>query len=382
MASKSKVSKKKDKKRQKSKKNSSVKNLFFYGALVFVSIFLIFSYFNYDSNSSSNLESAQKNDKSTKILMDKMRSMLEHEKKRLKEAKAVSSEKEDIVYETKTLIKEQKNIKKSKNGKNQKKASEEKSKKEPKKVQNNYLSEIKDYEKSLKHGKKNNSAKSRKKTLVEYNGKPKLAIIIDDVSFQNQIKLLHRIPYKINPSFFPPTRRHPKTDIFAKEFSFALVHLPMEALNYVHPEPDTLLVGDSREIIKRKIESIKRKFPQIKYYNNHTGSRFTSDIKSMKLFLEIMDEEGLVFVDSRTTADTKAPVIFHAKHRKLLSRDVFLDNSIKPKDILKQLKTAVKIAKKHGFAIAIGHPHTNTLKTLINAKPYLKDVQTVYLNEL
>ena len=43
---------------------------------------------------------------------------------------------------------------------------------------------------------------------------------------------------------------------------------------------------------------------------------------------------------------------------------------------------AVDIAKRKGYAIAIGHPHTNTLKVLINAKSLFRDVELVYIKEL
>ncbi len=44
----------------------------------------------------------------------------------------------------------------------------------------------------------------------------------------------------------------------------------------------------------------------------------------------------------------------------------------------------VKIAKTKGYAIAIGHPHKETLLALQNASSYLKEsgVDLVYINEL
>ena len=100
-----------------------------------------------------------------------------------------------------------------------------------------------------------------------------------------------------------------------------------------------------------------------------------------KLFF-VFKKEHLSFVDSRTTAQTKAPQIAQKYKMELFSRDIFLDNDVNPTAIKKQLEKAISLAKKHGFAIAIGHPHTNTLNVLKHAKPLLKDVKTVYVNEL
>ncbi len=102
----------------------------------------------------------------------------------------------------------------------------------------------------------------------------------------------------------------------------------------------------------------------------------------MRKLLKILKKQNIHFIDSRTTADTKAGIVSKELHVRLLSRDVFLDNSIKKSDIISQLKRAINIAKKTGYAIAIGHPHKNTLNVLIHAKRYLKGIKLVYVNQL
>jgi len=344
-----------------------VKNRLFFIATFFTLLFLGFGYYNFilPYNQKSKIKKVSiENQKSTKELMKKMKKMLEIEKQTIKkELKTKQSEQNNTNLQAKkTALKER-----------IKKHNEENISKP------NYLSEVTDYKKSLKFLK---VRKKRKKSVVRYKGLPRLAIIIDDVSFANQVKMMLKIPYIINPSFFPPTPRHPNTVKLSKKFKFIMIHLPLEALSYAHPEPDTLLASDSYKTIQNRIKQIKYKFPKVKYYNNHTGSKFTSNLSAMRKLLKIMKNQGLHFIDSRTTADTKAGKVSKELHVKLLSRDVFLDNSVKKADILKQLKRAVKIAKKTGYAIAIGHPHANTLDVLIHSKSYLKGVRLVYVNQL
>ena len=50
--------------------------------------------------------------------------------------------------------------------------------------------------------------------------------------------------------------------------------------------------------------------------------------------------------------------------------------------IISQIKKAIKIAKAHGTAIAIGHPHAITLLALSESKKLFKDVELVYINRL
>jgi polysaccharide deacetylase 2 family uncharacterized protein YibQ len=40
------------------------------------------------------------------------------------------------------------------------------------------------------------------------------------------------------------------------------------------------------------------------------------------------------------------------------------------------------MAKKKGYAIAIGHPHKVTMQALASAKEIFKDVELVYIDEL
>ncbi|MDD3324976.1 MAG: divergent polysaccharide deacetylase family protein [Sulfurospirillaceae bacterium] len=248
------------------------------------------------------------------------------------------------------------------------------------KVNGSYLSEINDYKSSIKD--KSESVKKKVIKKIVHGEMPKLAIIIDDVSFDWQAKMIKKIPFKVNPSFFPPTSKHPNTPILSKEFEFSMVHLPLEALSYAHPEVGTLKVGDSVEVITRKIQELKKLFPATSYYNNHTGSRFTSSYDAMDKLVSVMKNENLHFVDSRTSGDSKAPDVFKKYQLNLLSRDIFLDNSIEKSAIKEQLKRAISMAQKNGYAIAIGHPHKNTLEVLRDAKPMLKDINLVYVKEL
>jgi polysaccharide deacetylase 2 family uncharacterized protein YibQ len=301
------------------------------------------------------IQSKKVNKKSAEILMKKMKKMLYEEKKRLDSLpKYIKIKKLPPV-----TISKQKEIEKE-----------------------NHLSEIQDYQNSVKKEPKKPKKPKPLNKKVLYSGKPKLAIIIDDVAFLYQINLIKKIPFRVTPSFFPPTKRHPDTIALSKGFVFKMIHLPTEALSYGRAEPETLRVIDSKNKIRARIEKIKKWFPSVTYYNNHTGSKFTADYNSMDRLIKVMKDEKLHFVDSRTTAQTKAPEISKKYGLKLYSRNIFIDNNIDKKLIKKQLLKAVSIAKKRGYAIAIGHPHKNTLNVLIGAKNLLKDVDLVYLKDL
>ena len=196
-----------------------------------------------------------------------------------------------------------------------------------------------------------------------YTKKPKLVIIMDDMSFISQVRNLKKLNIKVTPSFFPPTTRHPNTAIYAKEFKHYMVHLPMQATNpNFKEEKNTLHINSSYSFIDDRIRYIKKEFPNVKFINNHTGSKFSSDYYAMNKLFKILKKYGIVFVDSRTTSKTKAALIAKKYNVVLLSRDVFLDNKPNVKYIQNQLYKAVQIAKKRGYAIAICHPHSKTFE--------------------
>ena len=212
---------------------------------------------------------------------------------------------------------------------------------------------------------------------------PRLVIIIDDVSHKRQLDAIRALPYHITPSIFPPSELSATSHHLADSLKHFMVHLPMEsksaAMNRMR---GMLFTRFSPAKVQARVDEIRRLFPRAKYINNHTGSVFTSNYKAMKQLYGMLRQKGFAFVDSRTTGRTVVRKIAHAYHDTYIARDVFIDNTQTEAYVLKQLKQAVKIAKKRGFAIAIGHPHTVTMRALRHAGKILAGVKTVYMDEL
>lgn len=214
------------------------------------------------------------------------------------------------------------------------------------------------------------------------NKKPKLAIVLDDISFAYQVRDIKALHLRLTMSFFPPNYIHPDTAMLASKQPFYMVHLPLEAIEFHHPEPHTLMISDSLQTISNRIKSIKKEFPKLKYINNHTGSTFTANKQAMQKLIFVLKKYHLQFVDSKTTSYSKAPEVTKEYHMRYIARDVFLDDKQNVAYIKNQLKEAIDIAKHKGYAIAIGHPHDATLKALAESKQLLKQVRLVYVNQI
>jgi uncharacterized protein len=221
-----------------------------------------------------------------------------------------------------------------------------------------------------------------KRDVRKIASKPKLAIIIDDVSVRSHVNAIKSLGIPLTMSFLPPSKFRPNSAKLAAKESFYMVHLPMEAQNFNAEEPMTLRISDSDSKIASIIKDIKKDFPRVSYINNHTGSKFTSNELAMNRLIYALKSQDINFIDSRTTAKTKAPKVMKNFGLNYVARDVFLDHAMDKASIITQIKRAIKIAKLHGTAIAIGHPHANTLLALHESKKLFKDVELVYINRL
>lgn len=202
---------------------------------------------------------------------------------------------------------------------------------------------------------------------------PFVAIIVDDlgadlVMMQDFLDLQLNITAAILPNV-PHARA--VAELAHADGREVILHIPMEPQNYpaIDPGVNALLVGLSNAEVQQRLRSYLQIVPWAVGANNHMGSRFTESREGMREVLQILKNQGLFFVDSRTTADSVAMIeaknigIAHA------GRDVFLDNDINEDDIRRQIRKLIKIAKEQGSAIGICHPHLETVAALKKEAP-------------
>ena len=223
-------------------------------------------------------------------------------------------------------------------------------------------------------------SKSPRKALPA-GSRAKLAIIIDDVGTGEQAQKIAALPVRVTPSIFPPEYQRKDTRSLARGFEHYAIHLPMEASSAKNNSA-TLRASDNYEKLRGVIAKLRADFPNAKFINNHTGSKFTADERAMQNLLRAMNEYGFLFIDSRTSPATKAKAAMNGLGMRYVHRDVFLDNQNSVAAVRKKLREAVTLAKKQGYAIAIGHPKSSTLRALANSADILGEVDLVYLDEI
>ena len=135
----------------------------------------------------------------------------------------------------------------------------------------------------------------------------------------------------------------------------AILHQPMEAYNGEDPGPGAIFLHNTDDEIRTILRENLERYPHLVGVNNHMGSRATSDERVMETVLAVVRDEGLFFLDSRTTHTSVAPILAARAGMPVLSRHFFLDHERSVTAINEQLDQALAHARRHGFAIMIGH---------------------------
>jgi polysaccharide deacetylase 2 family uncharacterized protein YibQ len=157
------------------------------------------------------------------------------------------------------------------------------------------------------------------------------------------------------------------------------LHQPMEALGGQNPGPGAVYAGMSageiRAIITKNLDEI---WP-VTGLNNHEGSKVTMDRTAMETVLAICRERGILFLDSRTTAETAAPAAARQLGIVIGERDVFLDNEPDRNSILGYVRTGLSRAEQKGSAVMIGHVWSPALAPILTEfySDWLKDGYTL-----
>ncbi|ELR63991.1 hypothetical protein C942_03070 [Photobacterium marinum] len=213
----------------------------------------------------------------------------------------------------------------------------------------------------------------------------RLAIVIDDLGYQSMPAALSDLPPEVSISILPDTPFDLETADQAKqERRDTLLHMPMQPLKPAPLELTTLTEAMSQAELQQTLRHALSRVPNAIAMNNHMGSALTQNPKAMDWVMEVLDHQGINFLDSRTTA--KSVALHQARQHGVpaLRRHVFLDHFRTREFVSQQLRLAIKRAKRNGFAIAIGHPYPETLATLEEQIPALaeQDVQLVRISSL
>jgi polysaccharide deacetylase 2 family uncharacterized protein YibQ len=213
-------------------------------------------------------------------------------------------------------------------------------------------------------------AKQREEVLiVKPSEKTALvAIVIDDLGqdlkpAREIISLPAKVTFAVMPGL-PQSRK--VAELAMQNNREVLLHLPMEYRNRNgKPAPGMLRSDMTPMDFLNTFSDDVASVPGAVGVNNHEGSSLTENKEAMKFLMAELKARDLLFLDSLTSPKSVAYATAKEFGVKAAKRDVFLDNESDNEGYIHgQLEELTRMAKEHGWAIGIGHPHPATISAL------------------
>ena len=204
--------------------------------------------------------------------------------------------------------------------------------------------------------------------LRETKPLPRLAILIDDFGYARggvpRAMLDLQLPLSI--SILPGLRFSQAVLADAKaHHRCVLLHLPMEGREPYNPELPAVTTGMSEAEIASLVDEYMKSLPGVDGVNNHQGSVATTDARVMHAVCEAIEPYGVFFLDSLTSPKSVAYNVAVESGLPAASNALFLDDATdRREDVEDRIRELIRIARKHGSAIGICHPHPWTLEAL------------------
>jgi uncharacterized protein len=202
----------------------------------------------------------------------------------------------------------------------------------------------------------------------------RIALVIDDLGRSTDDlvpleKLGVRITYSVLP--FEENTQAVVSQLNSRREE-VLLHLPMEPKHGQDPGPGALRVGMSDGELRMLTLSALQAVPGAVGVNNHMGSSLSEDARSMSTILRVLSSRGLFFLDSRTSSDSVGYRTAVSLGVPAAERQIFLDSDPGPEAVHEQFLRLLDMARSRGAAVAIGHPHPDTLAALADEVPRAK----------
>jgi len=199
------------------------------------------------------------------------------------------------------------------------------------------------------------------------DGRPRIALVIDDMGVDRKRSArVIALPGPLTLAFLAYAEDLPRQTAAARAGGHELLlHVGMEPGNArLDPGPNVLLTSQSADEISRRLDWDFARFGRYVGINNHMGSKFTADAAAMRVVLEEVRDRGLLFLDSRTSSRTVAGRIARELAIPFAQRNIFIDNDNDVDSVMARLAEAERVARRKGFAVAIGHPREGALGAL------------------
>jgi polysaccharide deacetylase 2 family uncharacterized protein YibQ len=196
---------------------------------------------------------------------------------------------------------------------------------------------------------------------------PVIAVVIDDLG--NNLaegKRAAALPGPVACSILPLTQHARQIAGLAHAANKeVLLHLPMESVEEMPLGPGAITLDMDETEIKQTVMDDLAAIPHVAGVNNHEGSLITRHPGDLAWIMQALHAAGNYFyLDSYTTDESVAYQVAREQGVPAARRNVFLDDVDSEAAVRAEWRRLLAMARKHGFALGIGHPKAVTLSVL------------------
>ncbi|MDO9577721.1 MAG: divergent polysaccharide deacetylase family protein [Candidatus Cloacimonadales bacterium] len=191
--------------------------------------------------------------------------------------------------------------------------------------------------------------------------KTQLAIVVDDFGIHNDALLEKFCSLDKNITFaILPDQKFSELVMYraADTGHESMIHIPMEPISYPQNNPgkNAIYVHQTVREITRKMKRFIKQLPLCIGANNHMGSLVTTDENVMQIVLQVIKENNLFFIDSRTS---NSSIAFDVAKRMMIptfKSSIFLDTpDVSQKTMKIKLDQLKALAKSRDKILVITH---------------------------
>jgi len=164
--------------------------------------------------------------------------------------------------------------------------------------------------------------------------------------------------------------------------SEVLLSMPMGTATNVDPGENAILSGLAPDEIRRRARWHMAKLEGYVGVTNHLGDKATSDATTMRSLMEELKEQGVIFVDSRTSTTSVAGAVARRAGIPAGDLEVKLDQNVSKKRIGQRLALAKMRATQWGALIAVTSAHAKGLQSIKDWNKKQDETSTVILTPL
>jgi len=202
-----------------------------------------------------------------------------------------------------------------------------------------------------------------------YDKITELSIVIDDFGnfsgalLQQFLDLPKAITFAILPDLTHSEEVMQKAYNQGRE---TIIHVPMEPESYPKDDPgkNAIYVDLDEKEIKKRMRKFIKQLPLCIGINNHMGSLATQHENIMTPVLQVLKENDMFFLDSRTSAKTVGYTLAVEMDVPACERDVFLDAGDYTDRVANKTEDIFELAGKLNNIIVITHAKEKSLEEL------------------